>query len=81
MVVQGAREIGAVVILPAGRHRVEIAGSRGMAAFLDIAGLASSSLIVLFGTLAIVFLLALFLSIRVRRLFWRRGVRREVKED
>jgi hypothetical protein len=74
VVVPGAREIGAVVILPAGRHKVEIAGSRGVAAFMDAAGLASSSIIVLFGTLAIVFLLVLFLSIRVRRLFWRRGV-------
>jgi hypothetical protein len=81
MVVQGAREIGAVVILPAGRHRVEITGSRGMAAFLDVAGLASSSIIVLFGTLAIVFLMALFLLIRVRRLIWRRGARRGVIED
>jgi uncharacterized protein YdaL len=80
-VVHGAREIGAVVILPAGRHRVEITGSSGVAAFLDFAGLASSSIIVLFGTLAIAFLMALFLSIRVRRLFWRRGVRQGIKED
>jgi uncharacterized protein YdaL len=81
IVVQGAREIGAVVILPAGRHRVEITGSRGVAAFMDFAGLASSSIIVLFGTLAIAFLMTLFLSIRVRRLIWRRGARHGVKED
>jgi hypothetical protein len=74
IVTAGAREIGAVLILPAGRHRVEITGSHGAAAVLDFAGLASSSLIVLFGTLAILILLALFLLIRVRRLFPRRGV-------
>jgi uncharacterized protein YdaL len=73
-VLPGAREIGAVVILPAGRHRVEISGSSGVAAFLDVAGLASSSLIVLFGTLSIVILFIIFLSIRVRRLFPRRKV-------
>jgi uncharacterized protein YdaL len=72
-VLPGAREIGAVAILPAGRHRVEITGSRGVAAFLDVAGLASSSLIVLFGTLSIAILFIIFLSIRVRRLFPHRG--------
>ena len=74
IVTTGARELGAVVILPAGRHRVEITDSHGIAAVLDFAGLASSSLIVLFGTIAILILLALYMLIRVRRLFRRRGV-------
>jgi len=76
-VVPGAREFGAVVILPAGRHRVAITGSQGVAAILDVASLASSSLIVLFGTIATVILMVLFLAIRIRHLFRRRGVSEE----
>jgi hypothetical protein len=76
-VVPGAREIGAVLILPAGRHRVAITGSEGVAAILDVASLASSSLIVLFGTIATLILMALFLAIRIHRLFRRRGVSEE----
>ena len=69
MVLPGAREIGAVIVLPAGHHHVTIASSKGPALFLDFVSLISSSLIVDFGTAAIVMLTMLYLGIRIRRFF------------
>jgi hypothetical protein len=71
LVLPGAREIGAVLALPAGHHRVTIAGSKGPGLFLDFVSLISSSLIVAFGTLAITLLAALYLGIRIRHFFGR----------
>jgi uncharacterized protein YdaL len=71
-VLPGAREIAAVLVLPAGNHQVTITGSKGVGLFLDLASLISSSLIVAFGTSAIVLLAALYISIRIRRRFFRR---------
>jgi hypothetical protein len=70
-VLPGAREIAAVLALPAGHHRVTIAGAKGPGLLLDFASLLSSSLIVAFGTLAIVMLATLYLGIRIRRFFGR----------
>jgi len=69
MVLPGAREIGAVIVLPAGHHHVTIASAKGPALFLDFVSLISSSLIVDFGTAAIVMLTMLYLGIRIRRFF------------
>ncbi len=71
----GAREFGAVAVLPPGHHRASILGSRGGALFLELASLLSSSLIVAFGTAAIAGLTFLYAGIRVRRLA-RRVLRR-----
>ncbi|HXK09200.1 MAG TPA: polysaccharide deacetylase family protein [Vicinamibacteria bacterium] len=64
----GARELGGVVVLPAGHHRAQISGSRGAALVLDFTSLVSSSLIVAFGTTAIAILALLYAGIRARRL-------------
>jgi len=69
MVLPGAREIGAVLVLPAGHHKATIASSKGPALFLDFVSLISSSLIVDFATTAIVMLTMLYLCIRIRRFF------------
>ena len=69
----GAREFGAVLILPAGHHRVEVAGSGGVSFVLDMASLIFSSLTVAFGSFAILALMTLYTGIRVRRFFLRRG--------
>jgi hypothetical protein len=50
---------------------VTIAGAKGPGLLLDFASLLSSSLIVAFGTLAIVMLATLYLGIRIRRFFGR----------
>ena len=71
-ILPGAREIAAVLVLPAGNHEVTIAGSKGVGLFLDFVSLISSSLIVAFGTSAIVILAVLYASIRIRRRFFRR---------
>jgi uncharacterized protein YdaL len=70
-VVSGARELAAVVLLPAGHHHVQVAGARGFTLFVDVISLISSSLIVVFGTTSIVMLITLFAGIRLRRMFGR----------
>jgi hypothetical protein len=72
-VVSGARELTAILTLPAGHHHVEVAGARGFTLFVDTISLISSSMIVVFGTTSIVMLIVLFAGIRIRRLFFRRG--------
>jgi uncharacterized protein YdaL len=72
-IVSGARELAAVVMLPAGHHHVRVAGARGFTLFVDVISLISSSLIVVFGTLSIVMLIVLYASIRIRRLFGRKN--------
>ena len=67
--VPGAREIGAVLILPAGHHRVSVSGSRGASFLVDLVSLVSSSIIVAFGTTATLLLFLLYMMIRIRRLF------------
>ena len=71
VVLSGARELTAVLTLPAGHHHVRVAGARGFTLFVDVISLISSSLIVVFGTVSIVMLIVLYLSIRIRRLFSR----------
>jgi hypothetical protein len=73
VVLPGAREFGAVLLLPAGHHRVEVAGSGGVSFVLDMASLIFSSLTVAFGSIAILALMTLYTGIRVRRFFLRRG--------
>jgi uncharacterized protein YdaL len=60
------------LLLPKGKHGVDIAGSSQTALVLDFVSIISSSLIVSFGTVACVMLSALYAGIRVRRLFTRR---------
>jgi hypothetical protein len=61
----------AVIMLPRGRHRVDVSGSSRSALLLDLTSLLSSSLIVAFGTMACALLACVYLLIRVRRLFRR----------
>ena len=68
-ILPGAREIAAVLVLPAGRHKATIASTKGAALVLDFASLISSSLIVAFGTLSILTLALLYVGIRIRRFF------------
>ena len=68
-VLQGAREIAAVLVLPAGHHRISIAGEKGPGLFVNLVSLISSSLIVAFGTISIMALAVLYTGIRIRRLF------------
>ncbi|HVN95070.1 MAG TPA: DUF2334 domain-containing protein [Syntrophorhabdaceae bacterium] len=68
-ILPGAREIAAVLVLPAGHHKATIAASKGVGLFVDFVSLISSSLIVAFGTSAIVMLGALYTGIRIRRFF------------
>jgi hypothetical protein len=72
-VLAGAGEIGAVLVLPAGRHRVHVARSTGLELVLDSFSLLSSSLIVAFGSGSVLVLGMLYIGIRVRRLFNGRG--------
>ena len=58
---------GTTLRLPAGKHRVDVTDSGSAVMLLDLISIASSSLIVAFGTLASALLVALFLWIRVRR--------------
>jgi hypothetical protein len=58
----------AVLVLPKGRHQVEVVASSGPALVLDVMSIVSSSLIVAFGTAACLMSAALYMGIRVRRL-------------
>jgi hypothetical protein len=63
---------GAVaLLLPKGRHGVDVSGSSRTALVLDFVSIISSSLIVSFGTVACMMLSALYVGIRIRRLFGR----------
>ena len=64
---------GAVVLLPRGRHRVEISGSSSGGLLLDVVSVISSSLIVAFGTAAVLMLVLVYGGIRLRRLGRMRG--------
>jgi len=73
VVLRGAREISTVLILPAGRHRISLAGEAGPDMIVDSVSLVSSSLIVAFGTISILALSVLYIGIRIRRFFRHRG--------
>jgi uncharacterized protein YdaL len=59
------------LILPKGRHFVDVSGSSRTALVLDFVSIISSSLIVSFGTVATLLLFVLYAAIRIRRLVWR----------
>jgi hypothetical protein len=59
------------ILLPKGRHTVEVSGSTRTALVIDLMSIISSSLIVAFGTVACVMLSALYVIIRLRRLILR----------
>jgi hypothetical protein len=69
VVLKGARDISHVLILPAGRHELSIISETGPNLALDFVSLISSSLIVAFGTIAILALGVLYVGIRMRRFF------------
>ncbi len=64
---------GVVVLLPKGRHRVEVSGSSPGGVLLDLVSVISSSLIVAFGTAAVLMLVLVYGGIRLRRLGRLRG--------
>jgi hypothetical protein len=64
---------GVVVLMPKGRHRVEISGSSPGGLVLDLVSVVSSSLIVAFGTAAVLMLILVYGGIRLRRLGHMRG--------
>ena len=64
---------GVVVLLPKGRHRVEVSGSSPGGLLLDVVSVISSSLIVAFGTAAVLMLVLVYGGIRLRRLGRVRG--------
>ena len=64
---------GVVVLMPKGRHRVEISGSSPGGLVLDLVSVISSSLIVAFGTAAVLMLILVYGGIRLRRLGHMRG--------
>jgi hypothetical protein len=64
---------GVVVLLPKGRHRVEVSGSSPGGLLLDVVSVISSSLIVAFGTAAVLTLVLVYGGIRLRRLGRLRG--------
>jgi uncharacterized protein YdaL len=68
---EGEGEGPIALLLPKGRHSIDVAGSSRAALVLDFVSIISSSLIVSFGTVACVMLSALYAGIRIRRLIWR----------
>lgn len=71
------RDPATVLVLPKGRHQVDVAGSSPGALVLDLMSIVSSSLIVAFGVVACLMLATLYVGIRIRRLVRPRGARYE----